>query len=214
MKKDTKNTIKQFRVSQDLMDDADKVFKKLNLTTSEAIRLFLTETAKKGKLPFRPAEDNEDQKIATMRKEEAEYVDEVLGIGRNSRIDRFIRGLYGQETSDDLSDGALKEWGLDSGLPRGLSTQTLAELFDSGLFSTNPWSTKNINTDMNYMQNLDEETRERSIMLEQTESIKSNIDETCRKLKDNAISTYLNANVPGFYDDDYMERRFKNDTQR
>lgn len=215
MKRDTKDTIKQFRVSQELMNDADKIFKKMNLTTSEAIRLFLSETVKKGKLPFRPADDDEIQKMVEMRKEESDYVNEVLGVKGYSGADRLLKWLFGPQSSENISDSALKEWGINSGLPRGLSTQTLAELYDSGMFSTDPWFNKNICSDIKFLQGTDTETRDRILMAEQTESIRSNIDEVSRKMKDNAISAYLNTNVPGFYDDDYMERRFtQNDAQR
>lgn len=58
------------RVASDLKDEAEQVFDKLGLTTTEAIRLFLVQVRLRGGMPFAVAlpTDNEDLMVSeTMR---------------------------------------------------------------------------------------------------------------------------------------------------
>ena len=44
----------QSRISEDLKDDAEKIFEAMGLKMSEAIRMFVKQTVNYGGLPFRP----------------------------------------------------------------------------------------------------------------------------------------------------------------
>jgi len=48
------NSTVQARVSNELKDDAERVFQALGLKTSDAIRMFLQQSVNVGGLPFRP----------------------------------------------------------------------------------------------------------------------------------------------------------------
>ena len=61
------------RVDSNLKNDTEKVFDKLGLTTTEAIRLFLTQVKLRGGLPFdvRLPTDNRDVLLATPSRQAA-----------------------------------------------------------------------------------------------------------------------------------------------
>lgn len=44
----------QTRINEDLKQQADSLFKGMGLTTTDAVRLFLTQSVNQGALPFRP----------------------------------------------------------------------------------------------------------------------------------------------------------------
>lgn len=47
-------TVIQTRVDKDLKDRSDALFKDMGISTTEAIRLFLTQSVNQGRLPFQP----------------------------------------------------------------------------------------------------------------------------------------------------------------
>ena len=57
-----KDAVVRARVASDLKEEAEEVFDKLGLTTTEAIRLFLAQVRLRGGMPFSVAlpTDNED----------------------------------------------------------------------------------------------------------------------------------------------------------
>lgn len=47
-------TTLQTRISEDLKNQADALFKDMGLTTTDAVRMFLTQCINRGGLPFQP----------------------------------------------------------------------------------------------------------------------------------------------------------------
>jgi len=62
------------RVDQSLKDDSEAIFRRLGLTTSEAVRLFLAQVSIRRGLPFEvvlPEEDGNDDLLRTPRMRQA-----------------------------------------------------------------------------------------------------------------------------------------------
>lgn len=133
------DTVKQVRLSQDLFDRANEVFIRKGLSFSEAVRLFLEQTAERKRLPFRPSVKPGRGMKSTDAEAEARFVTGMLGIGGGRAEDRLLHLIFGEETSEDLSDDQLEEWAERTGLPKNMDPATLAELYDLGVFEKNPY---------------------------------------------------------------------------
>ena len=187
-KKTVNDTQRQIRLPSELSQAVDEVLEKLNLSFSEAVRIFLDEMVKTGKLPFRPTMSEEAKDKIAQRKKESDYVDSILGINKRTAEERLLQTLFDEVPGDAMSDGQLLEWGKDTGLPSGLTISTLEDLYNSGLFARHPWW-GGINA--NY-RNLDTNSDARTaLMIEQVECIKENLENTHRTLLNNALSVYL-----------------------
>ena len=138
-KKDTYDTVKQIRLSQDLFEKANAVFARKGLSFSEAVRLFLELTAQKKRLPFRASNLPGYGAREKAAEEEARFVTEMLGIGKGSVEKRLLHAIFGDGTSEDLTDAQLEEWAERTGLPGGMDPATLAELYDFGVFEKDPY---------------------------------------------------------------------------
>ena len=182
------NTVRQVRLPDELVSDVDAVFQELHISFSEGVRLFLTEVVKQQKLPFRPSQDSEDNLIKVREKENA-YLDQILGTGLSAE-ERLKRAIFGPENGSEMSDEQLKEWARNIGLPDTLSTSTLEELFDSGLFPQNAFS-GGVSVDLFSDELEDSEADENILTFAHIENIRSNLDKVADKLKARAISSYL-----------------------
>ncbi len=66
----------QIRVTRELKEEAEAVFKSIGLKTSEAIRLFLQQSVNTSGLPFQPvARQTEHDPMAALKEPEAESLD-------------------------------------------------------------------------------------------------------------------------------------------
>lgn len=138
-KRDGYNTVKQIRLSQDLFDRANAVFIKKGLSFSEAVRLFLEQTAERKRLPFRPSSGTGKGISASDAEAEARFVSNMLGLGNGNAEERLLHMIFGEEKAEDLSDEQLEEWAMRTGLPENMDPATLAELYDRGVFEKNPY---------------------------------------------------------------------------
>ena len=182
------NTVRQVRLPDELVSDVDAVFQELHISFSEGVRLFLTEVVKQQNLPFRPSQDSEDNLIKVREKENA-YLDQILGTGLSAE-ERLKRAIFGPENGSEMSDEQLKEWARNIGLPDTLSTSTLEELFDSGLFPQNAFS-GGVSVDL-FSDELEDSAADDNILtFAHIENIRSNLDKVADKLKARAISSYL-----------------------
>ena len=180
------DTVRQVRLPSSLANDAEAVFEKLNITFSEAVRLFLAETAAKGKLPFRPEEKTGGDLLA-MRKTEEAYIDRILGTGKSAE-ERLKDAIFGPRSGKDMHDEDLRSWGRDIGLGETLSVSALEELYDTGIF---PHSVVTGDIDGDFYSD-DGDTRFSYLeSIRFVENIRANIDKTAEKMKANAISAYL-----------------------
>lgn len=139
-KKENFDTVKQIRLSKDLFDRANAVFTRKGISFSEAVRLFLEQTASKKRLPFRAAGIPGYGAKGKTAEEEARFITDMLGIGDGGIEARLMKTIFGEYTSEDLSDDQLEEWAERTGLPHGMDPATLAELYDSGVFEKDPYS--------------------------------------------------------------------------
>ena len=182
------DTNRQIRLPSEMAEEADKVFQNLHITFSEAVRLFLDETIRRGKLPFRPDKDAENQ-LMLLRKKENSYVDRVLGTGASPE-QRLLKAIFGSDSGAEMSDDQLKDWALACGLPvNKLSTSTLEELFDSGLFPKDMWDN---GVKINIEPGTENSPLVQGLMdVKNMENIRRNIRDVSSKLEANAMSHYL-----------------------
>ena len=138
-KRDGYNTVKQIRLSQDLFDRANAVFIRKGLSFSEAVRLFLEQTAERKRLPLRPSSKAGRGISPSDAEAEARFVSGMLGLGNGNAEERLLHMIFGEESSEDLSDAQLEEWAMRTGLPENMDPATLAELYDRGVFEKNPY---------------------------------------------------------------------------
>ena len=182
------DTVRQIRLPSSLANAADEVFENLNITFSEAVRMFLSETVAKGKLPFRPEEEAGGDLLA-MRKAEEDYVDRVLGTSGKPAKDRLLEAIFGERDGKDVPDEELRDWARDVGLGEKFSISCLEELYDSGIFPKNVFSG---DIDFDYTDDNNDPSVAYLENIHFVENIRSNIDKTAEKMKANAISAYLN----------------------
>ena len=195
--KQSNDATRTMRMPSSLLEQSDALFAKLGLSFSEAVRMFLEEAVKTGKIPFRPMAENTVRKKALMREREEDYLDSILN--RNKTLLDRLFSSFMPESSGEMSDEGLRDWGNRSGFPKTISLTTLAELYDSKLFAQEPWS-----GELNYKENVDENNAFDMIMLTkaQTGNIEANLDDTRRKLLTNALNYYINCNADDTDDTD------------
>lgn len=135
----------QVRMTAEMYDEASKVFEQEGYTFSSGIRMMLEAMIAAGKIPFRPDADKiqeaENQKL---REKEIGLLDDFLGTSKKTPEERMLKAIFGHvkgETSKDMPDDTLREWGLQCGLPESLSLTALGDLYDSGLFPADPLNT-------------------------------------------------------------------------
>ena len=195
--KQANDATRTMRMPTALLEQSDETFAKLGLSFSEAVRMFLEETVKAGKLPFRPTPDNTERKKAVMRSREEAYLNGILDPNRTMLESLFKECM--PESSKELTDENLRDWGIRSGLPKSLSLTTLAELYDSKLFAKEPWS-----GDLDYQGSGDDHDPLylMMVMRAQTGNIAANLEATRQKLLVNAMNQYLNCDVREDEEDD------------
>lgn len=98
------------RVTHDIKEQADAIFSRLGLTTSQAIMLFLTASVNKNGLPFEltvPSKEEEDLIFATS----IATVDGVTPSEKAQRIMRlYSRGEIDYETAEYAIERIYKQW--------------------------------------------------------------------------------------------------------
>lgn len=87
------NVIVQSRVTPELKEDADNLFKQLGISTADAIRLFLQQSINEGGLPFRP-------KVSQPNAETVKAIEDARA-GRNMKsfdsVDALMEDLYADD---------------------------------------------------------------------------------------------------------------------
>lgn len=98
------------RVTHDIKEQADAIFSRLGLTTSQAIMLFLTASVNKNGLPFEltvPSKEEEDLIFATS----IATVDGVAPSEKAQKIMRlYSRGEIDYETAEYAIERIYKQW--------------------------------------------------------------------------------------------------------
>lgn len=179
------DTNRSIRLPEDLAEKAKAVLDGCGLTFSEAVRMFLNETVKAGKLPFRPSQEGTDAKLLAMRKREEAFVGCILGKNDGAE-ERLLKAIFGQEKATDMTDDQLRDWANMTGLPKTLSITTIEDLFDSGLFARNPWS-GNLSVDIDE----DDPAFLSLLTMTQTHNIQTNLESTFKRIHENALNFYV-----------------------
>ena len=171
------SSVRQVRIGKDLLAKADEILKENNTNFSEVVRMLMQEIVDSGTVPTIVVPHGDDI----------------------SAEERLFHAIFGTPDVKYMNDEQLKDWGAKIGLPP-LSTATLAELFDSGLFPKDPYDGDytalypgELDTDMT---NIDNRINNNTLYIEQ---VKANADDIAAKLKLNAIR-YLCTPVPGSFD--------------
>lgn len=191
-KKELKSEVRQVRLPEKLSNDVDLVLQQMNMSFSEAVRIFLMEMVKEGRMPFRPNPDEKTGRMVENAKMEDEFLKDALGISTTSAEERLLKAIFGETSGRDMSSEQLRDWAEMTGLPANLRIGTLEDLYDSGLFAIDPWSGS-----LEYRGHVDDSDKWTVMLMlqEQTGNIRANLEETFRKMLNNAMNAYLNADV-------------------
>lgn len=188
------SVVKSIRVQQELLDRANVVFAEEGLSFSEAIRVFLAKVVDAGRIP-RILNDEEISKKADAAKKRTAYIDDALNAviphyddDRPSAADRILNAIFGRSgNSDDVSDEDLLDWGRQYGFSDKLSPAALAELYDCGDYSNDPWFSP-----YSYETAYDsDEVVELAISHRMEENLKDNLEQVKRTMQIRALSYLL-----------------------
>ena len=142
-KKTNYDTVKQIRVSQELFEKANEVFSSKGLSFSEAVRMFLEQTAIKKRMPFRCESLPDWDETGKMAAEEANFVYDYLGINLNGETaeEKILRVIFGEgdETSEHMTDADLQLWAKRVGIDPDMDINTLADIYDSRILPHDPY---------------------------------------------------------------------------
>lgn len=170
----TESSVRQVRIGKDLLAQADEILKEHDTNFSEVVRMLMQEIVDTGEVPsiVLPHDDS------------------------ISAVERLFTAIFGPQDAKHMDSKQLREWANKTGLP-SLSTPTLAELFDSGLFSKDPYEgeyTALYPGEIGTMDttNIDNRINTNALYIEQ---IRANSNKVAEKLKLNAIR-YICAPIP------------------
>lgn len=185
MSKD-ESVVKSFRVNEGLFNQANEIIKAEGFAFSEVVRLLLEATIKEGRIP-RSLSTKEMEETMDAAQNRNAYIDHLLDSvlpyssesqSKYTAENNLLRSIFGEEDESKYKSNAeLRKWADQWGLPDNLSVATLAELYDCGLFSKNPWLDGSFDCDEIFHEDLSMMT----VMELMTK--KENLEENLEKMK-------------------------------
>lgn len=188
------SVVKSFRTAEAQFNAANEIFKKEGFSFSEVIRLLLEATVREGRIP-RALSTKTMEEMSDKAVYRENYIDRILDMAiPNPRYNsmsaeqKVLRCIFGEaESSKDMTNASLREWGDKWGLPEEFSIATLADIHDSGFFPEDPWC-----GDYNYsIDGIGDGLEDTAVIFKFRDNLKDNLDKIRHKMEVKAVKVLM-----------------------